>query len=458
MKKRLHELKHLFVVAAILITILTAASSAYADCGGRQPGPLEDELLIAIKNPQSSFSITWWPQCLEPDFGSWSGGGSNNLPVVAAAIGLFREPYLGMRIPPSPYNTRTSINYVEWWVKYLGSQLGDLTPAVPKLRYFKGTEPFSNTYDGPVVSSVIAVRYWAQKNGHSQLADYARRYLRANWAIYGMAAGKGPADRYFVDGRTATTSPSQVPALNTEYSPWTPLRTNGGYKYSGHFIALAGARSELSHASSDDKPALYDRAIGYTPQITNENPPQAALLNYLQTQWPTALSESLYALNGTDRSNLNTLRDYGSNAYDFLPWLAKIRTIKTFRVLGWTDYRASIMEGNSNGNTPNMYGVKYGPSESSPNLKLASFLFPWSDRNGAGAPEGWCRLETGRMVASNDPGNDNHPLMQVSVTLPTSMPLFHLVLSQNGEPYFDGTAPTYYPPSKPPLNDWPLNF
>jgi hypothetical protein len=455
MRNKRRQLRFLLTSTVVLLAAVALSPAALAGCGGRTPGDLEIELKAAVQNPNSNNGtvMTWWRTCLEPDFLPWSdvvgvGGGSNNLPVVSAAIGLYREPNAKMRNADGTTSTTT---YVTWWGTFLGAQLGDVAPPQPNLRYFKGIEPFSNTYDGPVVTSVIAARYWAQRNNNAQLADYARRYLRANWAVYGLAAGTGPTDLYFLDGRTPTSSPSATPAPNTEYSPWSPIRPNGGYRYGGHFLALAGARSTLGHWSADDRFPLFDRAIQYVPNPTNENPPQKDVLVLLESLWPAGQTENLYGLGATDRSALNTLLQNGTNANTFLSWLTKIRIVRTFRILGWPGFRASSMEGNPNSNTPCMYGVSYRASD-----RLASFLFPWTDRNGGGA-EGWARLEMGRLVASNEPGTANHPVLIVSLTLPTTQPQFHVVLSKNAEPYLEGTPPTNFPPRDPPEIDVPRN-
>ncbi|HEY9282668.1 MAG TPA: hypothetical protein VIP46_04350 [Pyrinomonadaceae bacterium] len=474
------------LAAAVLILLSAAAPNAFAGCEGRQPGPLVYELKDAVLSPrplsgaETYAHAPWWQTCLFPRFDAWvpvsqGGGGSQNLPVVAAGIGLYRTPLSFMR--DNSNTTTSTVKYTQWWVRYLAGQLGDLGQPSPEthLRYFKGTESFSATYDGPVVTTVVAVRYWAQKNkthanaeiaaAAGQLDGLARRYLRANWAIYGMAAGTGPTAEHEVDKRAPTLTPSPTPRPNVEYYKYAPIRDNTFYTtkelaYSGHFLALPGARYTLNHRVADDRMPLYDRAIQYTPAKTNENFPQKELLNLLQSHWGAnfgGLSENLYALTAADRADLNTLRDFGSNAARFLPWLANVRTARTFRILGWPGFRAALMNGNPNWATPCMYGVAYDGA-----TRLASYLFPWGD-NGPGPAEGWARIEKMgdggmKMIASNEGSTDiRHPVKIVEMDVPRESSQFHLVLSQNAEPYLEGTAPEYFPPPEPPERDWPRN-
>ncbi|HEV2861713.1 MAG TPA: hypothetical protein VGX48_11945 [Pyrinomonadaceae bacterium] len=465
MRDRLRRARHLVAVAAVLLTAAAATPAAHADCGGQQPGQLLGELLVAVQTPTGAYKYTWWPKCLEPYFNPWrlpenGGGGSQNLPTIAAAVGLFRHPTALMRDRED--TTTSTVKYTQWWFSFFESQLGDSPPVQPRLRFMRGTEAFSATYDGPVVASVVAVRYWAQKNKTSANAEVAaaanrieglaRRYLRATWAIYGMAAGSGPGRMFEVPGRIPTSSPSDPVPADTHYNPWMLLRPTLDYRYSGHLIALAGARTNIAHWAGDSRPPLLDRAIQYTPGRTDENPPQRDLLDYLQPRWP-ALAENLYALNSDDRTALNTLRDSGTNAAGFLPWLANVRTSTTFRILGWPGWRASLMETNTNWFSANTYGATYRASD-----QTLTILFPWTDSRSAPA-DGWCRLEPGLMKASNEGSTDpRQPVKYVQTAIPTATPQFHLVLSKNTEPYLEATPAIYFPPPPAPERDWPRNY
>lgn len=442
MEKRRVGFAVYFVAGAALLLMNAAQAHAFA---GMTPGKLLKELRWAIeKSPTTEVN---WRNHLDPTFNSWRIGASHNLPVVAAGVGLFRAESVNM--------PGTNVSYVAWWTKFLAAQTGQLhAPDPAKLRYFHSGEPFSNTYDAPVVTTVVAVRYWAQRSGNAELVELARRYLRATWAVYALSAGDGPADLYHLDGRAPMPPGAVDPAPHTEYDPLSPIRTDGTHRFGGNFLALAGARSTLVHWVGDDRMPLFARAIERTPYRTNENADQTNVLVLVQSRWSQLASrpaENVYALTATDRSNISTLISSGSNAPTFMPWLAGIRTARTFRVLGWAGFRASIMEGNPNGINPSMYGVAYNSSNN-----VAYFLYPWTDRNGGGA-EGWARLEPGVARASNYPGTDNHPPMEVSMTLPTTNPLFHLVLSQNDEPYFETSPTNEFPPRDPWVVDFPKN-
>jgi hypothetical protein len=437
-----NKTKSAFITLLSFFVLFFFSISARADCSGHSPGQLEEELLRAVQG--SSVVYNWWTNCLDPGFNAWQSGpvGSQNLPVVSAAIGLYRSPTANI--------TGSTVTFTAWWSKYLKGQLRDLIVADrPKLNFFHGTEAFSNTYDAPVVTTIVAVRYWSTLNYNSsntqirnaarELDPLSRRFLKATWAIYGYSAGKNYVKTHFVDGRI----PSPTPAPNTEYNPDAPKRPNGGYYYMGHFLALAGARSELSHAVADDRQPLFDRAIQFTPSKTNENFSQRDLLDYFQGIWSNT-TENLYALTASDRTQFNTLIANGSNVSYFLPWTAGIRTSRIYRILGWADFRASNMQGNPNFNTACMYGISFDSVS-----QQASFLFPWSDRNG-GPAEGESRVEFGRITASNTPGAPpNHPYMSVQFTIPVSQPIFHFVLSPSAEPYVDTTPVSNFPPVDP---------
>jgi hypothetical protein len=432
----------------VFLTVAAATSEVFA-CP-RTPSQLLKDLKAAVENvaPPS----TGWRTCLSPDFKEWKDGpgGSQNLAFIAAAVGLYRNPHALM---PYPNGTTSGITYVNWWLQLLASQTGAQPPpaGTGKLGYFRGTEVFSNIYDGPVVTTVVAVRYWAVTRGHGQLNTHARKYLRANWAVNGLAAGTGPASVYFLPGRT----PSAAPLPDTQYNPNAPRRNDGDYWYSGHFLALPGARSNLGHWVGDDRLPLFDRAIQHVPRRTNESFDQKELLSVLERAW-TNPDENLYALTRNDIIALNALITNGSGASNFLPWLSGIRWAKTFRIIGWPNFRASSMEGNPNGNTTCMYAVSYDGA-----AQRASFLFPWGDEDGdpkhGGHPEGWSALRSpGAMEASNYPGHTFHPLKTVSMPLPQTAPLFHIVLSPSMEPFNEVTPPSAFPPFEPPDIPIPL--
>jgi hypothetical protein len=506
MLKRILRCRQLLLVAALFVVQVSAVSAVAATaCPPHTPGDLQLELIRAIDNLTSPVAVkckasparpgypnNGWDAWIDPTFNSWGVGGSLNLPVVTAAVGLYRTPYDVMRKSPADYQ----MTWVNWWVVYLSAQTGEVVPAgylqAPanrsRLFSYKGTEQFSNIYDTAVVTSIVAVRYWAFLNGHNLLIKLTQKYLRANWAIYAMAAGPTPAwyfdlgPRIFPDGttapiRTALCFPTAKGHPNgSEFDQCSPRRRTGGYQYNGRFIALAGARSKMGgHWNSDAKGPLFDRAIEWVPaplQTFENNLQQGPLMDKLQAKWSNPQSfavqppanENLYGLNRvTDIPKIKALitpanNSDVTNAISYLmPWLTFVRTSTTHRILGWPGWRVSLMEANTNGNGPNMYAIAYRNEATDPTV-TATFLNPWTDASSGGA-DGWARLEapdaTGRprIHASNknsdpDPRKQppGQPVKEAVMWLPNAQPLFHVVLSPGNAPYLDTTPPAGWPP------------
>lgn len=507
-----------------ILLLLAAINTDAKSCVPSSPGEIEPEVLAAITNLTTPTPIkciaplhqpdNGWDHWNDASFSFWGTGNTQNLPVVTAVVGLYRFPNAPWRTDkPNDY----TMSYRDWWVWYLAYQIGEDPSTYPRttfapgfvnppdhynLKFFKGTELFSDIYDAPVVTSIVAVRYWAYLNGDSILIRLSQEYLRANWALYGMAAGynpnsqAGPVWRYDLgprllpDGRTV---PVRTPVFfptrpnGSQFDPSAPRRQNGStYFYNGHFLALAGARSKAgSHWNYDYKFPLFDRAIETIPSPlqTNELQSQKDILDLLEQKWadlqagnvpPSAVAppsdENLYGLKrqgdipkirslitATDSSSVQTLISY------LMVYLTKIRTVTVYRIMGWNGWRVSMMNTNPNGNNPNFYAVAYradDPQDPDDTHALATFLFPWTDAQQAGA-DGWCKLEPpgadpayARLHASNAnthggqrPGQ---PVKEVVMSVPSSKPIFHLVLSSQNAPYLDNSSPTNWPPSDPP--------
>jgi len=509
MSKKLFACPLLFV--ATLLTIQFAGGTAHGatSCPPHTPGDIQVELIRAIDNLNPATPIGFkckaspnrpgypnngWDAWIDPTFNSWGVGGSLNLPVVTAAVGLYRFPYEVMRKSPADYQ----MTWVNWWVVFLSAQTAEAVPAGylqapanrPMLSYYKGTEQFSNIYDSSVVTSVVAVRYWAYLNGHTLLIRLTQKYLRANWALYTMGAGPSPAwffdlgPRIFSNGttapiRTALCFPTAKGHPNgSEFDQCAPRRRTGGYQYNGRFIALAGSRSKLvGHWNSDDKGPLFDRALEWVPsplQTFEINEQQGPLMDKLQQKWsdlqfsasPPPVNENLYGLNrNTDIPRMKALVNAANNSdvtngiSYLMPWISWVRMSTTHRILGWPGWRASLMETNTNGNGPNIYAIAYRNESTDPTTITATFLDPWTDASSGGA-DGWARLEapdaTGRprIHASNKNSNPDprkqppgQPVKEAVMWLPNAQPLFHVVLSPGSAPYLDLTPPGGWPPT-----------
>lgn len=443
--------------------------------GCANPGTQQEELLSTIQNNYTGDTGTlyWdgyreeayasWRKCLQPGFAAWAVNGSQNLPVLGAAIGLFREPALNM----TGVNLSRAGNptYIKWWNDFLGYQVGALEVSNTSLGHFKGTEIFSSIYDGPVVSAIVAVRYWASistnssKPGAGDIGKYAKRYLRTNWFIYGLSAGAGPAKAH------------DIPGAAWDFDPYVPLvqETFGNPpKYAGHFLALAGSRSNKDYMTEGQRSALFDRAIQYSNKAgrdgtydlstSNEARSQKLLLNHLAGLWSSNATENLYGLTAADRTAFRNLINDGTvNYFNIADWLNGINTFRTFRILGWNvggkQVRVSILESNPNGNTPAMYGVKYEQA-----TNTATFLYPWTSHVTAGKCHlaGVATLYNDRVEASQ-PGVRKRPACteivfagrSATMTIPQSGQLFHLVLSYSQAPYWETAAQISYPAFAP---------
>ena len=416
--KHMKKYGTLCIIAIALI--LTVQRNAAANCDPN--AQMKDLFQVLDGHPELMTSN--WGTCLDPTFNSWEVGGSENMPVLSGAIGLNLNGNVAMQ--PG------SVTYVTWWLQYLKSQTGQQIPSqTPRLRYFQSSELTSNIYNGYAVCSVLAVRYWAWKNGNAALRDAAVKWLKVNWAIYGMSAGSGPA-RWFSVDQFSTSDGTPVPQpMNGQVNASLSFYSNLPY------LALPGERSQWADFGDTWRGPLFGRAVAWPNFFYNrEEPTQLSLLNWLQAHW-TEPSISVYGLTNTERTNLRSLITTGSGASTFLPWLAGVRTINVFRILGWgnTD-RVGIMETNKNGNTVPVFGVAFKASNST-----AYFLYPWSkDVTGHGGTAGWARLEFAQATASNAVAGYNnmgrlvHPVKVVTMPVPTNTPQFHLVLTPTAEP------------------------
>jgi hypothetical protein len=104
-------------------TPMATASPKPDPCSPSSPNELFAYLDRTINNkpePKPNCKDKWIIQN-DPDFSHWDSGGSYNLPVVSATVGLYRGPttIMATKKPPS-----YKINYVDWWIWFLASQTG----------------------------------------------------------------------------------------------------------------------------------------------------------------------------------------------------------------------------------------------------------------------------------------------------------------------------------------------
>ena len=214
-----------------------------------QPGLMLEELDSVLRTGCLK-NVCEWRNHIRFDYNQWKINGSENLPVTAAAVALFYEP------------VRPDGDIRNWWQTFLEAQLGQRTTFPPghpqagqalpaKLTYFHGSEAFSFTYDSSAVASVLAVHFWAQRTPSHPLSatlkTLARKYLRATWGVYGLAAGTGPG---------------AVAYRNELFHTDKLQRGSNGFFYTGPYIAVGGARSNSTHWGQDDRGILFTRAAG----------------------------------------------------------------------------------------------------------------------------------------------------------------------------------------------------
>ena len=469
-----------FVVASLFM-LAASHSSAYAiGCGGRRPEQIIPQIQTAIDHPGQPGGSAFLLECNDSGFTDWKTLGSQNLPVLSAAVGLYRTPTAFVIDIPRRGNQVTSdIRYVDWWIVFLATQTGQRVDpsygvhaapddaASPNLKYFRGTELFSNVYEAPTLTAVVAVRYWAYSpyvQSHlSQIGaqkvqlikDYSLAYLRAAWAIYGLAAGSGPASQYVVSGRTPR-QPNRPIKPNVEYDPWANHvggQQSGGLKFGGHFLPLAGGRSQLDKNAADGKLNIFDRAIEANSK-RNEAGGQRDLLNKLESLWPSTShtpGENLYGLTNagspSDISRLNALMlDDQSNVSYFLKWLTQplpnspngIHLVTTYRIIAWPGFRVSTMELNKEG--PNIFALSYSAAN-----RIATFLYPWPDGPHAGGVNGLCWIDSPTTIKADD--RPRYAVGEVSLTVPFTPgqnPLWHVVLGAD-EPRLDTIPQSQWP-------------
>lgn len=330
---------------------------------------------------QSGTRTSNWYGRLDWDYNSWRNYGSQNIPVLAHALALWRSP--------SEYNQTSDAAAIAWWNKYLDCQTRDAPCAVPNpvtLQYWKGAELFSNTYDGETTSAIVATHAWAinelrglapgtaRYNTVMGLANRVRRYLRLNWTIYALGVGKGPAKKK-INRFNSNDEADQERCHN---------------KYDGPFIPLAGMRSTPQHTCTDDRGPLYARALNWAhngPKGSawlKDTLARAETLHVNKTVYQT---ENAYALDEPFRAllrrHINGAPNPGEDTTGMmLGFLQNIRTAAPYHFVGarvngvaGQEARLTLMEENATGETAATFAIMYDFPQ-----RLARILFPWTNR------------------------------------------------------------------------------
>lgn len=396
--------RSIFACAAALLAMLPLAGDAEA----QNIGEWVDQLYYALTDQPYTQN---WQAKVDLDFSSWDGG-SENIPVVAAAVALVEDT--------------DSFDIIPWWHTFLDCQNGNTcTVARDNLRFMTGAEQMSNAYNWSVMVSVATVNWWARLHGDWALQNKARVYLRKNFALYALAAGDGPALTYRHD-LDKNNDHQPVDGGDGVYTDYCHMNIHGtNIWFDGPFLAMAGARSGQSWFCQDDRMPLMARAIAW-PLTKNgrETLPQSSVLNYLQSTWPASEAENVYALDATARQIMRDQINFANQVPTML-WVLNnngaTRLHETMHFIGWNGARATLLESNPNGNKPGaVFGAKYTSSN-----QQAHMLYPWYGQFSGGYGRGYGKLLP---TATSPTSAEAFGIVTVTMGLPAASPIYHVVL------------------------------
>lgn len=352
--------------------------------------------------PGAGANSNWWPKWnskLRWNFEPWREGpkpgqyGSQNLPLMAHAIALWL-PRSEYTTPPNPANeTNPLMDPIAWWMKFLDCQNGlTCNVADPQtLRFIKGVELLSNTYDAESTSAVLAVRYWAlwqltlnpDSTQLQRLANKTAIYLRNTWILYSLGAGKREAKTVF--HRHNVNDPN-----NQVCQP----------SYNGPYVAIAGMRSTTAHICKDDRGPLLARALHWPISPTSNwrgVPYLTRIHDFVEAKFPVgsmAGTTNIYGIDESLRTKCRAVIDPASvgqteaaalqSTESVVQLIQSLRTVVKFRFIAWVgqnapwnQIRVTLMESNRNHNTAAIYAVRYDYRNGSDSI--ARILYPWSN-------------------------------------------------------------------------------
>jgi hypothetical protein len=410
------------------------------------PCAMEEDLVRVMTGTATQSN---WQTKLDPSFNAWANKGSNNLPVLAAAIALWKGTNIGTQPPQT------------WWDTFLTCQIMGDSCSIPlpnNVRYFNGYEILSPLYNAPTVSAVVAVRYWSVTHSDpgANLFNKTTTYLKMTSALYTLGAGTGPARTALTDSFTLTSSGTCPPTFptfsSTRSSGGCDTGNSGGTVYDGPFLALAGGRSFYTSCAnsggSGDREPIFVRAVQW-PGVghSSETREQEDLLDYVENNWPTSQSTNAY---GNDSARRALLRNHVNGVpYDpgtLVTILHGARFIREYRFLTWPGVRVTVLSSNADNCgkfcTAAMYSVMWNASTAQ-----ATYLYPWPGDIRTEITQGYGRLTpnntapTGVVARNVDPALGEGPTCthgdtSVTLTLPAGAPLFQVVL----EPTVDATV------------------
>jgi hypothetical protein len=386
----------------------------------------------------------------DQNFSSFDAG-SQNLPVVAATVALIRDA-----------NKAPAVNF---FITLFGCQTSPGTCAAPggqpSISHFKGKEILSNIYDYAVVDAALVANWWAHKNpgvaNAGTLQTLARSYLRKNWSIYALAAGRTWAHDLQDDNTLAGLNTGNGCGQNSFTCNINP--NNGNLFFNGPFLALAGLRSKPGQrACFDDRAVQFAYAInwnGGTFKHDAENANQESIRTYIKANWPgNAFGESVFALTTGDETTIKN-HIQGSTAANIPTLLSTISSGGTrfyvpMHFLGWSSgARLSYLEYHTNNNPGGtVYALKFEPDTQKAHLhypfqaskngpyRVANFgqvTFGTNLNPGCGfsVPQ---QLETWNQPCTTAAPNGDckHPERRLWMPLPASTQIYEIVIDQGG--------------------------
>lgn len=362
-------------------------------CGG--PGDHVAELGRALRGQSAACD---WTREVNQNFPNSMGDGTYNIPVIAGAIALVREPVRS-----------GSWNMYTFWDTYLRGELGERGSAWS----YGGKELTSMVYQHYNIASILAVHYQAHETGRTTLREQARRWLRATFAIHALSA---------------------LPRRpNTFHDPIedTVRVDNFVGHYSGPWLALGGMRSSENHWRAINRAIFFARASGLASNLAGESDYQNSVRTFLEGAWDGP-NGSVYGLTSNEQTLLRGVLS-GTLDKKVEAMYAGIHTFRRLHLVGWPGVRVTLMEENANNNTAPTYGVAGFDAS-----RQAHMLYPWTRatpgqpkifRNGIRSGAATLDLIARVMTATNGEATAQHPLTEDRIDgLPSGPTQFHVVL------------------------------
>jgi hypothetical protein len=369
------------------LTIVT--SSSPLKCGTDDPGELTAELEHLLLTGNLLYACDY-TQDLSPTFSAWSGG-SENKPVVAAAIALFVGPVVN------------GTDYRIWWQNFF-TQQASITGS-GHINYFKGSELFSNVYDASTTMGVLVARYWAHVSNHTTIKSLSADYLRRTWYAWALATSPQAFTTTTV-WRVQGTTRTQIPVSDPKLCPT---------------VALASPRSRMYY-DSDNKRWFLAKILGYN-QTCYKTAALKTIVDHVVLQYP-----DVSGLTSTQWTALRALINSTAIPSDLTSVLGVVRMERDFHWLLWSDgRRASYYIGHQLNNNIKPSGGKETVFTAIffPSTRVLDLLF----KEGTG---NWSCIDPSSRRVFADVSSAACPSSTNWITLPPDNPTYHYVLGPSG--------------------------